>query len=128
VKAIIITHQFLRRRSLVAMVDRLTRGKPLPTALLDQIVAKTDGMRFRHALIQEAAYQSLLRALRRQYHAAIADALEHRFPEIVETQPELVAEHLTSARSCNRLLVTRQRTRCGQYCLRESHRPCTART
>ena len=41
----------------------------------------------KHALIQEAAYQSLLRSTRQQYHQRIAQALEAQFPEIVETQP-----------------------------------------
>jgi len=52
---------------------------------------------FRHALIQDAAYQSLLLARRRQYHAAIARILPVDFPEIAVAQPELVAQHLTSA-------------------------------
>lgn len=52
---------------------------------------------FRHALIQEAAYQSLLLARRREYHAAIGVALGERFPEIAGLQPELVAQHLTAA-------------------------------
>src|SRR5262249_3959758 len=53
--------------------------------------------RFKHALIQEAAYQCLLRSTRQQYHQRIAQALEAQFPEIVETQPELVAHHYTEA-------------------------------
>nr|WP_246257641.1 AAA family ATPase [Pararobbsia alpina] len=52
---------------------------------------------FRHALIQEIAYQSLLLARRRHYHGLIADALEHQYPEIVERQPELIAQNLTAA-------------------------------
>jgi predicted ATPase/class 3 adenylate cyclase len=52
---------------------------------------------FKHALVQDAAYQSLLRSKRQQYHLQIADVLERRFPEIVETQPELVAHHYTEA-------------------------------
>ena len=52
---------------------------------------------FKHALIQEAAYQSLLRSTRRQYHQQIAQVLEERFPETCETQPELVAHHYTEA-------------------------------
>ena len=43
--------------------------------------------RFKHALIQEAAYQSLLRSTRRQYHRQIAQVLEERFPETCETSP-----------------------------------------
>ena len=52
---------------------------------------------FKHALIQEAAYQSLLRSTRQQYHQRIAQVLEERFPEVVETQPELLAHHYTEA-------------------------------
>jgi predicted ATPase len=53
--------------------------------------------RFKHALIQDTAYQSLLRSTRQQYHQRIAQALEAQFPETVETQPELVARHYTDA-------------------------------
>jgi class 3 adenylate cyclase/predicted ATPase len=53
--------------------------------------------RFKHALIQDAAYQSVLRSTRQQYHQRIAQALEARFPALVETQPELVAQHYTAA-------------------------------
>jgi class 3 adenylate cyclase/predicted ATPase len=53
--------------------------------------------RFKHALIQEAAYQSLLRSTRQQSHQRIAQALEARFPEVCATQPELVAQHYTEA-------------------------------
>src|SRR2546422_6472422 len=52
---------------------------------------------FKHALIQDAAYQSLLKSTRQQYHQRIAQVLETQFPETVETQPELVAHHLTEA-------------------------------
>ncbi len=53
--------------------------------------------RFKHALIQEAAYQSLLKSTRQQYHQRIARVLEARFPELCETQPELLAHHYTEA-------------------------------
>ena len=52
---------------------------------------------FRHALIQDAAYQSLLKSTRQQYHKHIAQTLVERFPEIKETQPELLARHYTEA-------------------------------
>jgi TOMM system kinase/cyclase fusion protein len=52
---------------------------------------------FKHALIQDAAYQALLRSTRQQYHQRIARVLETRFPETVETQPELLAHHYTEA-------------------------------
>jgi predicted ATPase len=52
---------------------------------------------FKHALIQDTAYQSLLRSTRQQYHQRIAQVLETRFPETGETQPELLAHHYTEA-------------------------------
>ena len=52
---------------------------------------------FKHALIQDAAYQSLLRSTRQQHHQRIAQVLEAQFPEICETQPELLAHHYTEA-------------------------------
>jgi predicted ATPase len=53
--------------------------------------------RFKHALIQEAAYQSLLKSTRQRYHRQIAQVMEARFPDICDTQPELVAHHYTAA-------------------------------
>jgi predicted ATPase len=47
--------------------------------------------------VQDAAYQSLLKSKRRQLHARIADVLEERFPDRIETEPELFAHHLTEA-------------------------------
>jgi len=52
---------------------------------------------FKHALIQEAAYQSLLRSTRQRHHQHIAQVLEAQFPELCETQPELLAHHYTEA-------------------------------
>src|SRR6202035_5542401 len=52
---------------------------------------------FKHALIQDAAYQSLLKRTRQQYHEQAAKLLEDRFPEVASTQPELVAHHYTEA-------------------------------
>jgi predicted ATPase len=52
---------------------------------------------FKHALIQDAAYQSLLKRHRQQVHQHIAQALEARFPEATAAQPELLAHHLTEA-------------------------------
>jgi class 3 adenylate cyclase/tetratricopeptide (TPR) repeat protein len=53
---------------------------------------------FKHALVRDAAYAGLLKDRRVQLHAAIANALERQFPEIVQTQPETLAHHLTEAR------------------------------
>lgn len=52
---------------------------------------------FKHALIQDAAYQSLLKSTRQQYHQRIAQVLTAHFPETAETQPELLAHHYTEA-------------------------------
>ena len=52
---------------------------------------------FKHALIQDAAYQSLLKSTRQQYHQHIAQVLEAQFPETAEAEPELLAHHYTEA-------------------------------
>jgi class 3 adenylate cyclase/tetratricopeptide (TPR) repeat protein len=52
---------------------------------------------FKHALVQDAAYGTLLREPRRTLHARIADAVEGEFAEITESQPELLARHCTEA-------------------------------
>ena len=52
---------------------------------------------FKHALVQDAAYSTLLREPRRALHARIAEILESQFPEIAESQPELLARHYASA-------------------------------
>src|SRR5262249_47780652 len=52
---------------------------------------------FKHALVQDAAYDSLLRATRQQLHAQIAETLETESPELIETQPELFAQHYAEA-------------------------------
>ncbi len=52
---------------------------------------------FKHALVQDAAYGTLLREARRALHTRIAQTLENQFPEIAENQPELLARHCTEA-------------------------------
>jgi class 3 adenylate cyclase/predicted ATPase len=52
---------------------------------------------FKHSLVQDAAYQSLLRAKRQQLHGRIAAVLEEQFPEVVDQQPEVLAHHCTEA-------------------------------
>jgi class 3 adenylate cyclase/predicted ATPase len=53
--------------------------------------------RFQHALVQDAAYQSLLKKTKQRYHQRIAEVLEKQFAEIIETEPELLAYHYTHA-------------------------------
>ncbi|MBN8943423.1 MAG: AAA family ATPase [Rhizobiales bacterium] len=52
---------------------------------------------FRHALIQDAAYGSMLKSRRRQLHQGIAEALVEHFPALAENQPEIVAHHFAEA-------------------------------
>jgi predicted ATPase len=52
---------------------------------------------FKHALVRDAAYASLLRRRREQLHARIAAVLQSDFPETIEAQPELLAQHFTDA-------------------------------
>ena len=52
---------------------------------------------FKHALLQDAAYQSLLKSTRQQLHQRIVQVLEAQFPDTVEIQPELLAHHYTAA-------------------------------
>jgi predicted ATPase len=74
--------------------------------------------RFKQALIQDAAYQSLLRSTRQQYHQRIAQALVAGFPETAETQPELVAQHYTEAGRREQAIAYWQRA--GQQALQRS--------
>jgi class 3 adenylate cyclase/predicted ATPase len=52
---------------------------------------------FKHALVQDAAYDTLLRSRRQALHARVGKALEDEFPETADTQPELLAHHFTQA-------------------------------
>jgi len=83
----------------------------LPTEALDQALAHLQEAEcltemhlvperrytFKHVLLQEVAYQSLLRSTRQQLHRHIAQVLERQFPETGATQPELLAQHYTEA-------------------------------
>ena len=52
---------------------------------------------FKHVLVQDAAYGTLLRGKRQELHRRVANVLEQHFPETVETQPELLAHHCAQA-------------------------------
>ncbi len=60
-------------------------------------LAPNETFEFKHALVQEAAYHSLLKTTRQQHHARVAQVIEERFPETTETQPELLARHFFEA-------------------------------
>ena len=84
---------------------------PIPQAQLDAALSQlTDsGLAFRrgtppdatytfkHALVQDAAYDSLLKSRRQELHAKIARVIDERFPNIKTTEPEVLAHHLTAA-------------------------------
>src|SRR5262249_20594866 len=52
---------------------------------------------FKHALVRDAAYESLLKSRRQQLHGQIARTLEERFADLLASQPEIVAHHFTQA-------------------------------
>jgi predicted ATPase/class 3 adenylate cyclase len=65
-------------------------------------VAPTATYTFKHALVQDAAYESLLKSRRERLHQKIATVLESDFPNIVKAEPELIAHHYTSAALADR--------------------------
>jgi class 3 adenylate cyclase/tetratricopeptide (TPR) repeat protein len=91
--------------------DLLAAVSPLSEAdlssALDQLVTSELALRpgsppeatysFKHALVQDAAYESLLKSKRQQLHARIAEVLEGGSPDLGETGPEVLARHLTDA-------------------------------
>jgi predicted ATPase len=78
---------------LAAALDRLIAAG----LLFRQGVPPNASYLFKHALVQDAAYGTLLREPRRALHARIAETLESQFVEIAENQPELLARHFTEA-------------------------------
>src|SRR5262249_28081014 len=52
---------------------------------------------FKHALVQDAAYSTLLRSRRQQLHGRVATTLENQFPDVVTAQPGLIAQHSAEA-------------------------------
>ena len=60
---------------------------------------------FKHALVQDAAYDSLLKRRRQELHGKIARVIEERFPNIEETEPELLAQHYTEAKQLEKAIL-----------------------
>src|SRR5262245_16316903 len=93
------SYQVLRS---VSQLDESTLQREL-TRLLEAELVYQHGVipdatySFKHALIRDIAYESLLRSRRQQYHAHIADVLETQFPETIATHPEFLAQHYTEA-------------------------------
>jgi class 3 adenylate cyclase len=91
--------------ALLRMVSRLSQAE-LQVALARLVASELVFQRgtppdavysFKHVLVQDAAHASLLRSTRQQLHAQIADALETHFPELMDSQPELFAQHYAEA-------------------------------
>ena len=90
---------------LIAAVAPMARSQL--DATLNQLIASGLSFRrgtppdatysFKHALVQDAAYDSLLKTRRQDLHAKIARVIDERFPHIKETEPEVLAHHLTAA-------------------------------
>jgi class 3 adenylate cyclase/tetratricopeptide (TPR) repeat protein len=91
------------------LLDGLWQGDPrdlregLRSAERAGVLVRMDGEQgpiylFRHSLIRDAAYNSMLRKTRRRHHQAVEQTLKERFPATTEEQPELLAHHLTEAR------------------------------
>ena len=73
---------------------------------------------FKHALVQDAAYGTLLRGKRQELHGRIASVLKQKFPDVVENQPELLAHHLSAAGETSRALE--QWLTAGRYAAQRS--------
>jgi class 3 adenylate cyclase len=76
-----------------SQLDRLTAAG----LLFRQGVPPQASYLFKHALVQDAAYGTLLREPRRAFHARIAEVLERQFTDVADSQPELLARHCTEA-------------------------------
>ena len=78
---------------LAAALDRLIQGE----IIFRRGVPPNASYAFKHALVQDAAYQSLLKSRRQQLHARIAEVIAKHFPALVNSQPQVLAHHLTEA-------------------------------
>jgi class 3 adenylate cyclase/tetratricopeptide (TPR) repeat protein len=101
--AAVIGREF--RTALLCAVADKPRAMIVP--LLDRLLASDvvlragnvveDAYAFRHALIHDAAYESLLLSRRREYHRVVADVIEQQFLNTIESEPEILAQHFTAA-------------------------------
>ena len=90
-------------------LDRLAEAD----LLFCRAVAPESSYLFKHALVQDAAYSTLLRSKRQELHARVATALEERFSDLVKQQPELLVHRLTAAGDIERAVD--QWLKAGQY-------------
>lgn len=89
IAALVPTRQDALEAALIRLLDAglLTRRGAIPAAVFS----------FKHALVQDAAYSTLLHRQRRELHARIAALLVERYPDLAQEQPEAVAHHYTHA-------------------------------
>lgn len=92
-------HLSLLRRIWSGTEVELRRGldELLEAQLVHRVGASDEALVFKHALIQDVAYESLLKRTRHEYHGRIAEALEQGFGHLAEVEPELLAHHLEGA-------------------------------
>ena len=88
--------------SLISPLDDGQLVRALEQLVASELVFRLDGARdprfmFKHALVQDTAYDSLLKSRRAQIHALIAMALESHFPATARSEPEVLARHFSSA-------------------------------
>ncbi|MBN1210578.1 MAG: TOMM system kinase/cyclase fusion protein [Myxococcaceae bacterium] len=93
------THELLEAAS---VTDAEALKRDLEALLAAELIHHRRGARgptyvFKHGLIRDTAYESMIKPTRRQVHARIAAALEQRFPERVQEHPELLARHHAAA-------------------------------
>jgi tetratricopeptide (TPR) repeat protein len=85
----------------VVRLDDATLDEALSDLIRARLVIRSglsnDAYAFRHALIQDVAYQSLVTGKRRNYHRRVGETLVAEHPAVAETQPELIARHLSEA-------------------------------
>ncbi|MGB6538606.1 MAG: AAA family ATPase [Xanthobacteraceae bacterium] len=98
--ALIVAVAHQPEATLQAALDRLTASG----LIVRQGMPPHASYRFKHMLMQDAAYGTLLRARREALHARIAQIYERQFPEIFETQPALLAHHLALAGDAERAI------------------------
>ena len=99
----------LHQEELQAALDRLSEAG----LLFCHGTAPHASYLFKHALVQDAAYSTLLRGRRQELHARVSAALEKHFPDLIERQPELLAHHLTAAGNTER--AVEQWLKAGQH-------------
>jgi predicted ATPase/class 3 adenylate cyclase len=101
------SYELIEAVSLVSQATLLADlGRLVQSDLLEQHGAPPHSRYiFKHALIRDAAFQSVLKSRKRELHQRIAEVLTSRFPEVVNTEPELLAHHYTEANVADRALA-----------------------